>query len=73
MLGGSGRPYTLAPLPVFGAEITGIDLKGAVSEEVVQQIKEDVTRCAARCRRAALPSVEVLEVSSLKCWHFITT
>jgi hypothetical protein len=42
------RPYTLIPLPVFGAEVTGIDLKEAVSEEVVEKIKEDVAKCDTR-------------------------
>lgn len=39
-----GRPYQLTPLPVFGVEARGIDLKQALPDEVVQMIKDDVTR-----------------------------
>ena len=40
----AARPYTLSPLPIFGAEVRGIDLKQPISQDVVQMIKEDVTR-----------------------------
>jgi len=36
--------YSLKPLPVVGAEVRGIDLKNEVPEEVVERIKEDVTK-----------------------------
>ncbi len=38
------RPYKLTPLPAFGMEVHGIDLKNPVSDEVVELIKEDVTK-----------------------------
>lgn len=37
------RPYTLTPLPV-GAEVHGIQLQQPQPDEVVQQIKSDVTK-----------------------------
>jgi len=40
----SARPYSLTPLPVFGMEVHGIDLKNPVSDQVVDKIKEDVTK-----------------------------
>jgi hypothetical protein len=45
------RPYNLTPLPVFGMEVYGIDLKAPLSEEVVELIKEDVTKLVLKfCR-----------------------
>ena len=41
---GDERPYILTPLPVFGMEVHGIDLKRSVSDELVEIIKEDVTK-----------------------------
>jgi hypothetical protein len=41
---GAPRPYTLKPLPKFGAEVTGIDLKEEQPQAVVDAIREDVTR-----------------------------
>ena len=40
------RPYRLVPLPnsQFGREVYGIDLKGHVSDDVIEMIKEDVTK-----------------------------
>lgn len=38
------RPYTLKPLPSFGAEISGIQLSQQQPEETVSAIKADVTR-----------------------------
>jgi hypothetical protein len=38
------RPYNLTPLPVFGVEVHGIDLKEPISDRVVKMIKEDVTK-----------------------------
>ena len=35
--------YELKPLPLFGAEVTGIDLKTKLSEDVISMIKKDVT------------------------------
>ena len=37
------RVYEVKPLPLFGAEVTGIDLKTKVSEDVISVIKKDVT------------------------------
>jgi hypothetical protein len=37
-------PYSLAPLPVFGMEVHGIDLKNPVPDQVVDKIKKDVTK-----------------------------
>ena len=37
------RVYKVKPLPLFGAEVTGIDLKTKVSEDVISVIKKDVT------------------------------
>lgn len=44
MAASTGRPYTCSPLPVFGVEVKGVDLKQRVAPDVVEQIKEDVTR-----------------------------
>ena len=41
---GTGRPYTLKPLPLFGVEVFGVDLKQHVDDNVIEMIKEDVTR-----------------------------
>jgi hypothetical protein len=40
------RPYRLVPLPnsQFGREVYGIDLKDHVSDDVIEMIKEDVTK-----------------------------
>ena len=40
------RPYRLIPLPNsrFGREVYGIDLKDHVSDDVIEMIKEDVTK-----------------------------
>jgi hypothetical protein len=38
------RPYALKPLPKFGAEVTGIDLKEEQPHAVVDAIREDVTK-----------------------------
>ena len=35
--------YSLSPLPIFGVEVSGIDLKRDVSPEVIDRIKRDVT------------------------------
>lgn len=37
------EPYTLSPLPVFGVEAKGFDLKQPVPQETVEKIKQDVT------------------------------
>lgn len=37
------RVYEVKSLPLFGAEVTGIDLKTKVSEDVIAVIKQDVT------------------------------
>ena len=37
------EPYTTSPLPVFGVEVRGINLKQSIPPEVVLKIKEDVT------------------------------
>ena len=37
------QPYSLSPLPIFGVEVSGIDLKRDVSPEVIDGIKRDVT------------------------------
>lgn len=36
--------YSLKPLPIAGAEVRGINLKNDVPDEVVECIKEDVTK-----------------------------
>ena len=36
--------YVLTPLPQFGVEAHGIDLKQPVHPDIVTRIKEDVTR-----------------------------
>jgi hypothetical protein len=41
--------YKLTPLPIVGAEVTGIDLKEEVSLELRGQIKEDVQRHVLAC------------------------
>ena len=38
------RLYTLKPLPKFGAEVTGIDLKEDQPQAMVQAIQDDVTK-----------------------------
>lgn len=41
---GNGRLYALKPLPRFGVEVCGIDLKEHVNDDIIKLIKEDVTR-----------------------------
>jgi len=43
------RPYRLSPLPIFGMEVHGIDIKKQVPPDVVEMIKADVTRWAKTC------------------------
>ena len=38
------KVYELNPLPLFGAEVAGIDLKVNVNEDVIERIKKDVTQ-----------------------------
>lgn len=45
-------PYTLTPLPLFGAEVHGIDLNQPIPEETIERIKADVTEWVS-CRRPA--------------------
>lgn len=43
-MSGAQAGYQLSPLPGFGASITGMNLRDDVSDELIDQIKLDVTR-----------------------------
>lgn len=38
------EPYVVQPLPVFGVEVRGIDLKREQPQNLIEKIKEDVTK-----------------------------